>query len=295
MKVYIDSYLEYLEKELNYSSDTIKSYENDIKQFSIFLDNKKLNFLKLTKEDIRNYLKELDYQKLSNKSIARKLTSLRMFYNFLVEINKLETNIFMGISNPKIEKKLPKYLNYEEIEKLLKDIKLETIYDHRNRLILELVYSTGIRLSELTEIKINDINFSEKTLKVMGKGSKERIVYFGDVLNEYLESYQKDIRPLLLNNKESKFLLLNKYGEKLSKSMIGKIVKTCAKEVCLKHDISIHTLRHTFATHLLNNGADIKTVQELLGHESLSTTEIYTHVTSERIKEVYLKTHPRER
>ncbi len=295
MKELIKDYLLYLAKELNYSNETIKSYKSDLIQYDKYNKDKKINFLKITKEEVRNYLKYLDNLKLSNKSIARKVTSLRMFYNFLVEIKEIDDNIFNTVSNPKIGKKLPNYLNYEEIENLLNKLDVTTVYGYRNRLILELVYSTGIRLSELSKIKVNDINLSDKTLKVMGKGSKERIVYFGRITFNYLEKYLSNQRKILLNNKPNDYLFINKFGNRLSKSGFEKIIKSCAKEVSLKHNISMHTLRHTFATHLLNNGADIKTVQELLGHESLATTEIYTHVTSERIKEVYLKTHPREK
>ncbi len=294
MNGHVNDYLIYLEKELNYSMETIKNYKFDIDSFLEYLKINKINYLKLNKDIIRKYLKYLDETKLSNKSISRKLSSLRMFYNFLTEIKVVNQNVFQFIQNPKVAKKLPNYLNYEEIENLLDGIPLDNVYGIRNRLILEIIYSTGIRLSEVANIKLNDINYSNKNIKIMGKGSKERFVVFGDFTIKYLDLYLKNSRNILLNDKKNDYLFINKFGNALSKSMIEKIVKNCAKEICLKHNISVHTLRHTFATHMLNNGADIKTVQELLGHESLGTTEIYTHVSNDRIKDVYLRTHPRE-
>ncbi len=290
----IEKYLEYLKLELNYSEDTIKNYKIDLLSFEVFLSDNKIKYMNIDKNNVRNYLKLLDEKKLSNKTIARKLTSIRMFYNYLVLNNIIKSNILNSISNPKIERKLPNYLNYEEIDNILEGICLDNIYGVRNRLLLELIYATGIRLSEVSNLLIKNINFDDKTIKVLGKGSKERIVYYGDYTKKYLEIYLNSVRRELLNGKTSEYLFLNKFGNKLGKGSIEKIVKSSTNVLSVKHNISVHTLRHTFATHLLNNGADIKTVQELLGHESLSTTEVYTHVSNDRIKEVYLKAHPRE-
>ncbi|MDD2495617.1 MAG: tyrosine recombinase [Tissierellia bacterium] len=293
MEKTIEEYLEYLELELNYSNYTITSYQSDLFDFALFLKNNKINYLKLDKNIIRKYLKKLDEEKLKNKSIARKLSALRMFYNYLLEFKIIDCNILNSISNPKVEKKLPNYLNYQEINDLLEGFD-NSIYGIRNRLILEMLYSTGLRLSEISNVKLNDINQKDKIIKVMGKGAKERIVYYGKYAEKFLNLYLGEARQIFLNSKSNEYLFINKFGNKLSKSSIEKIVKESTKQISLKHNISPHTLRHTFATHLLNNGADIKTVQELLGHSSLKATEIYTHVTNERIKEVYLHTHPRK-
>ena len=290
---YILSYKEYLKKELNYSDNTINSYMIDLNFYKEFLKKNNINFKNITKDEIRDYLKVLDQKKLSNKSIARKMSSVRSFYNYLIDINEIKNNIFLSISNPKIEKKLPEFLNYNEITTLLESVDTKTPLGIRNRLLLELIYATGIRLSECENIKINDINLSDNTIKVFGKGSKERIVYFGEYAKLYLELYLNKARPILLKKKTSDYLFINHYGDYLHKEGIEKVLKEQVKKISLKHKVSIHTLRHTFATHLLNNGADIKTVQELLGHATLATTEIYTHITSERVREVYLKTHPR--
>lgn len=293
IKKYINSYLEYLKKELCYTKDTIKSYEVDLKQYEMFLKLNKINFKNMDKDNARLYLKYLDGLNLSNKSVARKMSSIRGFYDFLLDIQTVDTNIFKSISNPKIEKKLPDFLNYEEINNLLESIGTDTPLKIRNRLLLELIYATGIRLSECSLLKVKDIDIYSCSIKVMGKGQKQRVVYYGEYAQKYLEMYLSSARGKLLNNKESEYLFINRFGNRLHDEGIENVLKEQVKKISLKHKISIHTLRHTFATHLLNSGADIKTVQELLGHSSLATTEIYTHITSERIRDVYNKTHPR--
>ncbi len=292
---YICSYLTYLEKELGYTNDTIKSYEIDLKQYAMYLKLKKINFKNINKDTARDYLKYLDNLNLTNKSISRKLSSLRGFYNFLVDILVTDTNIYESISNPKVEKKLPEFLNYEEINNLLESVNTSTALGIRNRLLLELIYATGIRLSECANLKLSNINKYENSLKIFGKGQKERIVYYGEYAEKYLNLYLSESRDKLLNGKNSEYLFINHFGNQLHAEGIENVLKEQVKKISLKHKISIHTLRHTFATHLLNNGADIKTVQELLGHSSLATTEIYTHITSERVREVYNKTHPRNK
>ena len=290
---YIESFKEYLDKELGYSEDTITNYVIDLNQYAQFLVLKKINFKNINKDNVRDYLKYLDKKKLSNKSIARKMSSLRSFYNYLLDIKVVKSNVFKSINNPKIEKKLPEFLNYEEITNLLESVDTSTPLGIRNRLLLELIYATGLRLSECANLKINDFNESDLSIKVMGKGKKERIVYYGEYAKKYLDLYLSGARDKLLKNKQSEYLFINHLGYELHVEGIEKVLKVQVKKIALKHKISIHTLRHTFATHLLNNGADIKTVQELLGHSSLATTEIYTHITNDRIRDVYLKTHPR--
>ncbi len=290
----IDKYKEYLEFELNYSKNTIMSYEKDLNDFNKFLISNNLNYIKLVKKDIRSYLKLLDDNKNSNKTIARKLTSLRMFFEFLLEVGAVNNNVFSSVENPKIEKNLPHYLNYNEIEELISSMEEDDAYHIRNKLIIEILYSTGIRLNELTNLKTSDINYSNKIIRVLGKGSKEREVFYGDKLSKILELYLKKARDELLKDKKSDYLLISKLGSKLSSNSIYKIVRDSINYISSKRKISPHTLRHTFATHLINNGATIKSVQTLLGHESINTTEIYTHVSNKVIKDVYLKTHPRK-
>ena len=226
--------------------------------------------------------------KLKNSTIARRISAIRSFYNYLLSNGVVENNIFNNVRNPKLEKKLPNYLSYEELAIILDNIDMSTEIGVRNRLIIEMFYATGCRVSELINIKMSDINTTNKSIKIMGKGSKERIVYYGEYAEDYLNKY--------LNtgfNKGSKYLFLNDKKEKFSIQEVEQVIHKLIEHLAIKTHVTPHTLRHTFATHLLNNGADIKSVQELLGHASLNTTGIYTHVSNERLKEVYLKTFKR--
>lgn len=284
----LEKYNEYLKYELNYSFYTIKEYVLHVKDFITYCDNNGVNYLSLNKDDVINYLKFLDDQKLSNKSIGTILSSLRCFYSYLLDNGYINLNIFKLISNPKLEKKLPSFLSYEEIRIVLDSIDTDNILSIRNKMIIELLYATGIRVSELRNIKINDIDFNNKSIKVFGKGSKERIAFFGD--------YAYDAIKLYLDNGElkSEYLILNNKGKQISVRGIELIIKNVIDKACIKTKVSPHTFRHTFATHMLNNGCPLKSVQELLGHASLSSTEIYTHITDDYIKSEYLKNMPRK-
>lgn len=281
----LGNFLEYLNKELNYSENTEISYREDITNFLNYLEKKQLNYKKIDGEIIRDYLKYLDEAKLKNSTIARRISALRTFYNYLLNKNIVDTNLFNSIRNPKLEKKLPNYLSYEELAKILDNIDISTKIGLRNRLLVEMFYATGCRVSEMINIKVSDINKSNNSIRIMGKGSKERIVYFGEYARDYLDRYL----PLI----DTDYLFTQESRDKLSIHDVEYIISDLVKNLALKTHVTPHTLRHTFATHLLNNGADIKTVQELLGHSSLNTTGIYTHVSNERIKEVYRKTFNR--
>lgn len=282
----IDNFLYFLKKELNYSDYTIKNYQLDLTDFFKYVSKSNIDFLNIKNTHVRGYLKYLDTCNLKNTTISRRISALRTFYNYLLEKGFVKSNIFLNIKNPKLEKKLPNYLNYTEIEELLASIDTRTDEGLERRLLIEMFYSTGCRVGEMVNVKISDIDFSSKTIKVMGKGSKERIVYYGDYASKYLEDY--------LKNKDKKgYLFTNKRGEKLTIEEVEYIVRDIMKHISIKTHVTPHTLRHTFATHLLNNGADIRTVQELLGHANLSTTGIYTHVSSDRLKDVYFKTFKR--
>ncbi len=294
MKEQINNFLIYLKSNRQYQEETtIKNYEIDLNQFHNFLETNNLNYLKLTKDNIRSYLKYLDDLKYKNSSISRHLSALRSFYAYLVNQNIIKNNIFKTISSPKKEKKLPSFLQYSELESMLNVWNEENPLEIRNRLIIETLYDTGLRVSELVNIKLNDFDFSKREIRILGKGRKERIVYFGEYEIDSLNKYLKESRPFLLKNKQNNYLFLNHLGNKLTDRGVRLIIDNTIKKASLKHKISPHTLRHTFATHLLNEGADLKSVQELLGHASLSTTQIYTHVSNERLKSVYLHAHPR--
>ena len=290
----IKKYIIYLKNERNYSKLTVKNYTEDLEKFNSYLDENHLNYLNLSKDDIREYLKYLDILKLKNTTISRVLSSLRSFYSYLVIQNKIEINPFKLIRNPKKENKLPVFLSYEEFIELLNKIKEDNELSIRNKLILEMLYATGLRVSELTSIKLDDINISDKSIRVMGKGQKMRIVYFGDYAKNILEEYLTTNRNELLKGKESKYLFINKNGDRLTFRGVEYLIDEISKVSSIKYKISPHVLRHTFATHLLQEGADLRSVQELLGHSSLSTTQIYTHITSEHLREVYNKTMPRK-
>ena len=285
-EVQVDKFLFFLKVELNYSELTIKSYQLDLTDFFEYIESKKIKYLTITNHDVRGYLKYLDSCNLKNSTISRRISTLRTFYNYLVDENIVENNVFHNVKNPKLEKKLPNYLNYNEMEELLESIDISTTEGLEKRLLIEMFYSTGCRVSEMINVKISDIDFTNKTIRIMGKGSKERIVYFGDYASKYLDNYLSKVKC-------DKYLFTNKKGEKLTVNEVEQIVKDIMKHISIKTHVTPHTLRHTFATHLLNNGADIKTVQELLGHANLSTTGIYTHVSSDRLKDIYFKTFKR--
>lgn len=298
MKKEIKNFLEYLKNELNYSDNTIHSYENELRKFDQYISKKQLNYLDLKKEQIREYLKFLDQLQYKNASVARNLSALRSFYRYLVIQEKIGKNIFNSIQNPKLEKKLPNYLSEIDMDKILNFDKTpgykRDMYTTRDLLIIELLYDTGCRVNELVNIKLKDIDVSEKNIRVFGKGSKERIVYFGEYTIETLEKYL-DERLEILENRPSDYLLVSKESGSLTTRRISQIIDSIIKLVAIKNKVTPHTLRHTFATHMLNHGADLRSVQELLGHSSLSTTQIYTHVSNERLRDVYLKAHPRNK
>ncbi len=285
-EVQIDKFLFLLKNELNYSEFTIKSYQLDLTDFFEYIKKSKINYLRINNNEVRGYLKYLDSCNLKNSTISRRISTLRTFYNYLLDEGVVESNVFHNVKNPKLEKKLPNYLNYNEIEELLESIDITNTEGLQRRLLIEMFYSTGCRVSEMINVKLKDIDFTNKTIRIMGKGSKERIVYYGDYASKYLEEYLKKVEV-------KDYLFTNKKQEKLSVSEVELIIKDIMKHISIKTHVTPHTLRHTFATHLLNNGADIKTVQELLGHANLSTTGIYTHISSDRLKDIYFKTFKR--
>ncbi len=290
-----EKFLEKLKYEYNYSDLTINGYDYEITKFLDYLNDNHLDYRKINLDMIRNYLKYLDNLKYKKNSVSKNLSSLRSYYKFLTEEKVILNNPFKNISNPKKDKKLPDFLNYEEINKLFDCADTTTTLGLRNRCILEILYDTGIRVSELVNLKISDIEFDRKIINILGKGKKERIVYYGDYLQEVLEKYINDSRKYLLNNKSSEYLILNNNGSKITTRGVEYIIDKMVNEAAIKHKISPHVLRHTFATHMLNGGADIKSIQQLLGHESLSTTGIYTHITNDVLRQEYLKNHPRSK
>ena len=284
---YIEEFIDYLRYEKKYSENTIASYQNDLKKAYIFF---KKDFKDLSKKDIQNYIQSLS-KKESASSVSRTISTLKSFYKFL-QINRYTKNNPLGtISNPKTIKKLPKVLSEKEVDKLL-DINLKTHFDYRNKAMLELMYSSGLRVSELINLKVNDIDLKNASVRIFGKGSKERIVPLDDYAIEALDNYIKYHRKSLFKHGENNYLFLNNHGNKMTRQGFFKILQKIAKEKNIKSELSPHTLRHSFATHLLKHGADLRSIQELLGHSDISTTQIYTHITSERLQKNYEEFHP---
>lgn len=287
------NFLEYLLKEKNYSILTVNSYYKDFKEYFIFLKKINKNSININKDELKVYIRSL-YDINSTKTICRKISSIKSLYKYYIKKDYLSLNISEVLVYPKKKKTLPEFIDYDEVIKLINETETSK-FPYRDRLVFELLYDTGIRVSELVNIKLKDINKSEREIKVFGKGSYERIVYYGDYGAEALENYLNQERIKILNGKENEYLLINKNGDKITDRGIRLVVENTMKKVGINKHVSPHTLRHTFATHLLNDGCDIKSVQELLGHKSLSTTEIYTHVSNERLREVYYKNHPKSR
>ena len=289
---YIDKYLEYLKIIKKYSIKTIEAYKEDLIEYNEFLGNNFINITNIDKELVNKYLKFLYERKLNKNTICRKLSSIRGLYNYLVLEEIITDNYFNNISNPKKEEYLPKFLKESDLDKIFEACTDDTPANQRDTVIIELLYATGLRVSELVNIKLKDIDTKEKTIEVLGKGSKERIVIYNNhtstALKKYLNNGYNEF-----NKKNSNYLILNKYGDKLSERYIRDIINKLVRIAGLNIKISPHTLRHTFATDMLEEGADLVTVKELLGHESLNTTSIYTHITNEQIKKTYNMAHPR--
>lgn len=284
---YIDEFIDYLRFEKKYSENTISSYKRDLNKTNTYI---KKDFAKLNKKDIQNYIQKISKSENAS-SVSRSISTLKSFYKFL-ELNKYTSlNPLTTITNPKTVKKLPKILSEEEIEKLL-DINLKTDFDYRNKAMLELMYSSGLRVSELINLNVNDIDLSNASVRIFGKGSKERIIPLNDYAIDALNNYILNHRRSLFKHGESNYLFLNNHGNKMTRQGFFKILEKIAKEKGIKSELSPHTLRHSFATHLLKHGADLRSIQELLGHSDISTTQIYTHITSERLQKNYEEFHP---
>ena len=291
----IENFKNYLKLERGLSINSIKSYEFDIVQFKNFIIENKIDESpkKCSKSTVKRYL----YKNFSNKktrSQARSISALKGFFNYLLFEGKINSSPLNDIESPKIENKLPEVLTEDEIKRLISSVKIDSEFGQRNKAIIEVLYGTGIRVSELTELKMSNIFFNENIVKVTGKGNRERFVPLGKIASIEIKKYLNAREKLKIDSKFSDILFLNRYGRQLTRSMIFKIINDSSKNAGIDKKISPHTLRHSYATHLLKNGADLRTIQLILGHESINTTEVYTHLDTFHLEEVLKKYHPRE-
>ena len=271
------------------SKNTIESYKDNLDKYYIYLDKKES--INAKQSDIKEYLNQI--KNMSDKTRAHYITVLRSFYKFLLYNNYIKENPTENIVLPKLSKQLPKYLTIEEVDKLL-DIELITPLDYRNKAMLELLYATGTRISELINLTISNVSFEDDLIRVTGKGNKDRFIPVGEIAMHYLKLYLEDYRNSLLRNKQSEYLFLNTFGDPITRQGFFKIIKKECLKKNIKQEIGPHTLRHSFASHMLNNGADLRIVQELLGHSDISTTQIYTHLSNEKIRQDY-ENHPHQK
>ncbi len=287
-----EKFFDYITYEKRYSKNTIINYKRILEEYFVFLNKEGINLEDVNNKVIRNYLRMLYEKNYKPKTMCLYISSLRSFHKFLYKKSYMGTNPMLLIKNPKLEKRTPKFLTKEDLSIIFNSID-DSILGIRNKLIIEILYSTGVRVSELINIDLLDINHDEKTIKVLGKGNKERFVLYGTALEKRLKDYFLYSREDLLSEKTTTKLLLNKNGLVLTDRGVRKIIDGIVKKTSLKQNVSPHVLRHTFATYLLKNGADLRSVQELLGHESLAATQVYTHITNEQLRKVYYETHPR--
>lgn len=293
MQEIFNRYINYLEVERNVSVYTVRNYKSDLLDFFYFLRKKKVNSLEaVDRHVLRDYLSHLVEEGIVKASIARKLSAIRSFYRYLVREKMMPANPIEMVSSPKLDKRLPSFLTIAEVERLLNAPDLSTPQGQRDRALLELLYASGLRVSELVHLELGQINLDTNEIRVWGKGSKERVVLMGEPAAEALRNYLEQGRHKLLGEKRSKALLLNRYGQRIPERRVQKMLEDYAAKAGIEKRVHPHVLRHTFATHLLDGGADLRVVQELLGHAQLSSTQIYTHVTKGQARKVYLSAHP---
>lgn len=293
-EIQLDQYFEYLRFERLLMSNSISSYGRDFKKFRQYLLlNPKISFLNISKIQILDFLKYL-YNDNSDISVSRILSALRGFYKFLIRQQIIKNNPWSQVKNPRSSKKILEILDIEEVLKFLDSIPESTPSDLRDRTMFEILYGCGLRVSEITGLSIDSIDFDQQLIRFIGKGDKERIVPLGDTALLFLNKYIDSARGKIEKEKKTNFLFLNMRGGKLSRQGFWKILKKYADKAGIEKNLYPHIFRHSFATHLLQRGADLRTVQKLLGHSSISTTEIYTNLTKEYLKDAYFKYHPRE-
>ena len=294
MNELIEEFLGYLSVERGLAKNTLVSYKRDLQGFFDYLKSRRVASMdRVSRQMIGSFMLAEKDRGLSANSVSRELACLKTFFKFLVRERKIKEDVTSVIESPKLWKRLPSTLDLDEVEKILKMPNVREIMGARDKATLELMYATGMRVSELINLKMDDVNMNLGFVKCFGKGGKERIVPFGKKAKESIDRYLDKARPSFLNKKVSNALFLTRLGKPMSRQTFWKTIKKYAKEARIKKDISPHSLRHSFATHILERGADLRIVQELLGHADISTTQIYTHVSKDRLKSIHKKFHPR--
>lgn len=294
METIIEEYLKFIQIEKGLSENTIGAYRRDLKKYQLYMQEQKIAHIDfIDRQTIQECLGSLIDQGASAKSIARFISTIRSFHQFALREKYAAKDPTVLIETPKYEKKLPDVLDVEEVIQLLETPDLTKNNGYRDRTILELLYATGMRVTELIQIEIDDVNLIMGFVKVFGKGNKERIIPLGDTVIEYLDTYINTVRPQLLKKTVTNVLFLNLHGRPLTRQGIWKLIKQYGLRANINKSLTPHTLRHSFATHLLENGADLRAVQEMLGHSDISTTQLYTHVSKTQIRQMYNQFHPR--
>ncbi len=290
----LHSYISYLELERNVSPYTVRNYTRDIREFLEFLQTESVESLeRVDRSVLRQYLAKLQWRGIVKASISRKLSAIRSFYRYLIREEIISSDPLKAAPSPKLEKRLPSFLSTEEVIRLIHAPDTSTPAGQRDRAILELLYASGLRVSEIVGLDLDQVNLATREIHVWGKGSKERVGLIGEPAARALSLYLDDGRTKLMGKRRTNALFLNRYGQRIAKRRVQHILEKYSKEAGLDKRVFPHMLRHTFATHLLDGGADLRVVQELLGHASLSSTQVYTHVTQSRARKVYLAAHPR--
>lgn len=290
----IKRFKKFLQVEKGLSPNSIYSYTYDLKKFYDFLISINKNILSATQEDIQQFLKyEKNKKKNSTRTLARSLAAIRQFYNFVSDNFEEIDNPTVKIETPHIEKSLPDFLTVTEVNKLFTLITENDLYELRDKAIFELLYSCGLRITEAIELKTNDIDFENRFIAVTGKGSKERLIPMGDEAVRLLKKYIHDSRMDILGKRESDYIFISKKGSKLNRKSVWRLLKNYVVRTKIEKNITPHTLRHSFATHLIENGADLRSVQELLGHTDISTTQVYTHLVRDKLQKIHKKYHPK--
>ncbi|MGE4357947.1 MAG: site-specific tyrosine recombinase XerD [Candidatus Omnitrophota bacterium] len=294
MKEWIEQFLNYLSVERSLAQNTIISYRRDLKVFQKYLNDKGIvSWDKVIRKEVEDFLLKRREEGLNPSSLSRELVAIKMFFKFLAQEGLIREDPTAVLETPRLWKRLPESLSVKEIEKILNSVRTNDYLGFRDRTCLELLYATGMRVSEVADLKVSDVNLDAGFVRCKGKGDKERIIPLGKIAIRYLRNYLNEIRPKLAKKGNEPFLFLSHLGKKISRQSIWKLIKKYASRAGIKKKIGPHTLRHSFATHLLERGADLRVVQEMLGHANISTTQIYTHVNKERLKAIHKMFHPR--